>query len=83
MFDKIMAIGIQELSCEISWIRMEIRYDSFDSLNLTTIIVKVCHNHITKYTHLLTTKGQLISECLFGAFNFRKKNPQKFDEFLL
>ena len=28
-------------------------------------------------------QGQLISECLFGVFNFQKKTMQKFDEFLL
>ena len=27
-------------------------------------------------------KGQLISEWLFGVFNFPKKTTQKFDEFL-
>ena len=27
-------------------------------------------------------KGQLISECLFGVFNFSKKTTKKFDEFL-
>jgi hypothetical protein len=30
----------------------------------------------------LRAKGQLISECLFGVFNFPKKTLQKFDEFL-
>ena len=30
----------------------------------------------------LRTKGQLISELLFGFFNFPKKKLQKFDEFL-
>ena len=29
-----------------------------------------------------TTKGQLVSEWLFGAFNFPKKKTEKFDEFL-
>ena len=52
-----MAIGIQELSCEISWIRMEIRYDSFDSLNLTKYNHCQGLSHITKYSHLFNKRG--------------------------
>ena len=74
LFDKIMAIGIQELSCEISWICMEIRYDTFDSLNLTsTIIVKICHISQNTLTCLLdcdyTTIEAFLSRCSITIFD--------------
>ena len=31
---------------------------------------------------ICTTKGQLISECLFDNLKFSKKKPAKFDKFL-
>ena len=51
-----------------------------DNLESTKSKMGPFADDLNRNDNFYLTKGQLISECLFSAFNFPKKTTQKFDE---